>query len=292
MVKLNWRILTKVQQNLPIILLLPAIFGGLWQIFELSKMSISFIRFFSPTQLLPDGLMILFMISIIYLLYKLENSTSRATLKRKYIIISQKKPKNYNPYDIKKHCLSKLKYIENPIYRQSAIPAHIIIILGSSFIIYSIFFISDAYNTIKNNFNFITFAILLIFFISISKKIFESMTVLVILFRESQIFNRIKKYFPKQSILHSFLKISFKGSLVILLPIILFSPLFIFNFFHEKYLLPNNLKNLDYIQDSLNNKDYVKNRISYLNDKYIFIEHTTYDNNVTIEILKFEKLFH
>jgi hypothetical protein len=56
-------------------------------------------------------------------------------------------------------------------------------------------------------------------------------------------------------------------------------------------MLPENLKNLDSISSTLNDNNYTSNKISYFNDKYIFIEHTTEDKNITIEILKFDKLF-
>ena len=56
-------------------------------------------------------------------------------------------------------------------------------------------------------------------------------------------------------------------------------------------MLPENLKNLDYISDALKDNKYTSNAISYFNDKYIFIEHISKDKNVTIEILKFDKLF-
>ena len=62
------------------------------------------------------------------------------------------------------------------------------------------------------------------------------------------------------------------------------------SFFHEKYLLPKNLKNLEYLDKTLNNKNYQSNKIVYLNDKYIFIEHKI--NEITsIEIVKFDDLF-
>lgn len=51
-----------VKEYLSIILILPALFGGLWQLFELWTISPSFIRFFSISQIVPDGLFILFVI--------------------------------------------------------------------------------------------------------------------------------------------------------------------------------------------------------------------------------------
>jgi len=47
-----------------LIVILPALFGGLWQVIELSRMSFSFMRFFSVGQIIPDGLLILLFLMI------------------------------------------------------------------------------------------------------------------------------------------------------------------------------------------------------------------------------------
>jgi len=59
------------KDNLNIILLVPTIVGGLWQLLELSSMSTSFIRFFSFTQLVADGLLILFILTIFFISYRI-----------------------------------------------------------------------------------------------------------------------------------------------------------------------------------------------------------------------------
>ena len=68
MIKLN-KIYKTIQDNLAIVILLPTILGGLWQLIELSLLSFSFVRFFSVTQLLPDGLIILSMLFLLYIPY-------------------------------------------------------------------------------------------------------------------------------------------------------------------------------------------------------------------------------
>jgi hypothetical protein len=63
-----------LKNNLNLIIILPALLGGLWQLIELSRISFSFIRFFSVSQIIPDGLLILlfliiFTISVFILFY-------------------------------------------------------------------------------------------------------------------------------------------------------------------------------------------------------------------------------
>ena len=48
-----------IKEYLSFILIIPTLLGGIWQIIELSSISISFIRFFSVTQLIADGLLII-----------------------------------------------------------------------------------------------------------------------------------------------------------------------------------------------------------------------------------------
>ena len=59
-----------INDNLGLILLVPAIMGGAWQIIELSNISVSYIRFFSATQVLSDGLLILFIFSVCWIAIK------------------------------------------------------------------------------------------------------------------------------------------------------------------------------------------------------------------------------
>jgi hypothetical protein len=62
-----------LKDNISILILVPTILGGIWQLLELSSISTSFIRFFSLSQLVADGILILFILSIIYASFKLSN---------------------------------------------------------------------------------------------------------------------------------------------------------------------------------------------------------------------------
>ena len=66
----NKKTLELIRKNLNLILLVPTVIGGLWQLFELQGINTSFIRFFSITQVIADGLLILFVFSVMYLSFK------------------------------------------------------------------------------------------------------------------------------------------------------------------------------------------------------------------------------
>jgi len=60
------RIYSEIKDNLSIILIIPAFLGGLWQIIELWSISMPYVRFFSISQIVPDGLLILIFLTIAF----------------------------------------------------------------------------------------------------------------------------------------------------------------------------------------------------------------------------------
>jgi len=282
--------LLDIKNNLAIILLFPALLGGLWQLIELSKMSISFIRFFSPTQLLPDGLLILFMLGISYLSVQLALSTysdKKINLKRKILNISVTKPSDFiHPY-IKPIKMNKLELVDNPIYRKDLIWFRILIVIVGILVMVSIFYFFSS----LDKYTFISFLLPLMLFSMVGQLLFKSIFVLSVFFMENK-YDKLKKYFSNRFILKelSLLLLQILLGIIVLFVFILF-PIKLFVFFHKEYMLPENLKNLDAISSSLKDNNYTSNKMSYFNDKYIFIEHTEKDKNITIEILKFDKLF-
>ena len=284
--------LDKIKNHLPMILLLPPILGGLWQLVELSKMSVSFIRFFSPTQLLPDGLLILFIAISFYISFKLARGY-KIRLQRKVIQVGTDKPKGkMNTYFLSKNRNNRLVYIDNPIYRKdidSFLFNLFVVLLPTCYLIYLITS-TDFFNDFFNHFNLLTFLFYWILFILIIKVVFTSLLIIIVHIIDSKLYSKIKFYCTNKPFVKEIVLLPFK---LLTLYIIFISAVFLFfviSFFHKEYLLPKNLKNLEYIKDSLNNQDFNESKISYFNDKYIFIEHKNRDNNVTIEIIKFDEL--
>jgi len=278
----------KIKDNLALIILLPTVFGGLWQIIELSKISISYIRFFSVTQLIPDGLLMLFIFSSLYISYKLGSLKKyRINFDRKIIIVNKKKPLNFINYFIKTSKSNKLTYSENPIYRKSIIYVEVAIVLIG---IPSLWLLLSHYLFDKSNdFNFTSLAISIIFIILFGKMILVSLIILSVHILESKIFKIFKIYISNKLILKELVLFPIKLLVGIFFIALMFIPIYLFSLFHKNYFLPENLKNLENIQIYL--KDYKKNEILYFNDKYIFIEHSNNDKNISIEILMFDRLF-
>jgi len=64
-----------LKENTGLIILLPTLIGGSWQMLELIRISPSYIRFFSISQLVPDGLLILSVLFIYFIFYSYFNDT-------------------------------------------------------------------------------------------------------------------------------------------------------------------------------------------------------------------------
>lgn len=71
------------KQNLSIIILIPTLLGGFWQLMALSNISISYVRFFSITQLIADGIIILFILTVIYFCFKFSTWITNKGLQEK-----------------------------------------------------------------------------------------------------------------------------------------------------------------------------------------------------------------
>jgi hypothetical protein len=78
-----------IKSNLALIILVPTMLGGIWQLLELINISPLFIRFFSVSQLIPDGLLILFILLIIYTFGKLALNWSLKKVENGYSIFSK-----------------------------------------------------------------------------------------------------------------------------------------------------------------------------------------------------------
>lgn len=281
----------QVKNNLALIILLPTVFGGLWQIIELSKMSIAYIRFFSATQLVPDGLLMLFILATLYLAYKLGIlQEHKINFNKKMMIIHIMRPKGLIHYFIKTNKSNKLTYSENPIYKKSVIPSYMaIVLLGIPFLFYLLSFI--LFNESEDNSKLLSIMMSITLVMVLGGLILNSARILYEHIIENNIIKIVIKYISDKPIIKELIFIPIKLLSAILFLGLILVPIYLFSLFHKNYFLPENLKNLENIQTSLNAKDYNKSEILYFNDKYIFIEHSNSDKNTTIEIVLFDKLF-
>ncbi|MBF5026419.1 hypothetical protein [Planobacterium oryzisoli] len=60
-----------IKENLSLIVLIPSIIGGLWQVLELLTIGLPYVRFFSITQLVSDGITVGIVIVTLIMLYRI-----------------------------------------------------------------------------------------------------------------------------------------------------------------------------------------------------------------------------
>jgi hypothetical protein len=247
-----------LKSNLNLIIILPALLGGLWQIIELSRISFSFIRFFSVSQIIPDGLLILlfliiFTISVFILFYfwrKLDTDDDKVE----------------NNVTIKKG---------NGLY------AMLFILLFFGCIVL-VAYCNNYF--IKNIESLISLFLYLPVNIVITLVAFAFLGYSVLHCKDIEILNHLKKVASNISIVFISVQIIMLISFIIQ--------------FHNVFLLPAELKNIDnLICKAEKVEDSASFEILYSNDKYIFIRYykSSKDRNGKhrqneIRIFRFEDL--
>lgn len=241
-----------VKENLSIILLLPAILGSIWQIVELASIQTAFIRFFSVTQLVADGSLILFLIFFGFIGLQI----TRSFFKDKDFSLGTKEEE----------------------YKRKGIT--IALLLISSFAIYIVFIpaLQELYKSGKIS------PIVLLAFVP--------MSVIVITLFLSSLFSLLKAYGVSfDRIKHDGLRQllgGLAGISIFFLSIMLL--LFTTSAFHKSFLMPENVINTNYLKCKFNQskKELINDfKIVYFNDKFVFIEFTR-KNSTLIEVLPFE----
>lgn len=250
-----------VKRNINLIVILPALFGGLWQVVELASMSFSFIRFFSVGQIIPDGLLVLlfltsFFISTLILIHFWRKLDSKEDEETDRPILPKKGNVGY---------------------------AFLLFILSMVFIFGLVYI--DLY-FIDNIESFAT----LIFYFPIN--ILFAVISLIALYYSAFHCRDTKEWSkPLKEIV-----LSFK-----ILPFIIPPTMFIFFVarFHEVFTFPIELKNVEYLVCKMEKIDESANiELLYSNDKYIFIRCDVFTKDWKgkprtneIRIFQFEELF-
>ena len=232
LVKRGVRYLSK---HLSLVLLIPALLGGIWQIIELSQMSFSYLRFFSPSQVLADGLLILtlliFFIGTFYFLYIIYS---------RYInSVSVDDSSNQEPLEI----TSKTNYIK----------------CFSLFLLYMILLLFEIYtlsNILKKPDSFFTIIILfpvatIILYLALAAWMFANLSI-------------VRTWFYKNILRHT---------IWLWFMAIVISFMLTASSFRNSFALPKNLVNTDIIVHQIAEANpETQPVIVYNNDKYLFIE--------------------
>lgn len=270
-----------LKENLNIVVLVPTVIGGVWQILELLTISPSYIRFFSITQVVSDGLLSLFILTMIYLAIKLGSM--------RFITSKLENPEKLNA----KQIIGKIAYlifvsgIALYLICFQLIPLTKLIPENNSFfvllltIIIAIITLGFLIHSIITFINTLRLIPLLDKYIS---KIVESFSNDTKSESDNSDISVELNESPKKMIL---------GLIILLLSFkFLIIPIFgLIGQFRTEFILPSNFKNLEFIECKISSvyKKSTDFKIKYLNDTYIFVS-VLQDDNEEILVLKFDDL--
>lgn len=250
-----------LKENFSLLVAIPPLFGAIWQLIELSKISLSYIRFFSISQLVADGA--LFLIALLLLL--------ASSIWVNFVSNSMKEVKE-NSEEEKQKYFEKFLEVKKP----SLIYSILYILIGLSILIGGILY-ANAY--FLKNIN----SLVVIWFIIPAN-------ILIIVVGYSLFLKGIKHV---ENIFSENRNNRLKAYTTLLLILFFFD--YTKNYyseFNKLMLLPNNLENMKEIESDIKNK-YPNTTVilKYLNDKFIFYSIIDKNKKEKIKIVKFDNLF-
>ncbi|HVY75899.1 MAG TPA: hypothetical protein VG890_13765 [Puia sp.] len=272
-----------IKENLAAIILIPTLIGGLWQLLELLFIGPAYIRFFSISQLVPDGILLISVVAII-------------------IIPSQQWVKGLRKSVLDSVATSETEDQEHVSNNKDGTP------LPSA---KDRFFIPQPTSWISKRDGYIWLTLLLAITITISvltlpdllgtkgeqlSKLFKIVCLFAYFFFYLAVMGQIISLFldiykvklnPKSNpfgkIFELFAAVFVLTALVVIINVM--------RTIHSAFALPNDLKNTQYLDCRVkaNNKTLTKYELLYFNDKYIFVRVFEKPSNSYIEVFKFDE---
>lgn len=260
-VSLSW-----IKDYLSLIVLIPALLGGFWQIIELAAIGIPYIRFFSVSQMVPDGLLILFLLGTILLFFNA-------------ITFNHSISDNEN-----NATQSADEQTDIPESRNRSSQSYLISLILELIIALAIFYIA-IFPIIKSIYSENKVSLLqIILFLATFIIIGQLISIAI-----KDFLNLTKLKINRQNILIEIITGIGKllcGALAIGLTI------YIFQIFHNSFLLPDNFKNLNELEYTLKTKNNKLKSLTliYFNDKYLFLKVEDSLNKTQTQVIKFEDM--
>lgn len=241
--------------HISVLVLFPSIVGAIWQIIELAKINIAYIRFFSLSQIPVDGALIIALIGLLIVAGKLTIDFVKFIFKERAKILENKE------------FINRIKpKINRAILKQILINC---IILGlftyMCIMLYVGMFVSSPIKTI-----------LIVYFSFAGVMIYISEVMILVSVKKTMPPDWLNRY--SNNLLEKCRKI-FTWLVLLITGLIIYMIFSLLNFFSQNFVLPGDLyntKNLDsVVYKDFNTDDY---NIEYFNDKYIFLKLCTVDN--------------
>ncbi len=263
---LNFEKLKKFKDFIPIILFISTFIGGIWQLIELISIDLSYVRFFSPTQLLSDGIVIIIYLSGVWVFGLIFSYIFSKAISYIHTM--------YDKYEEQRHLkILKTFFLISYIVYFITIGLYLLILFGQ--VMPNLWPTYFPKNTENPYIVFITEGAMFLALYSLYK----------LLLGEVDVISNDSKNSESRRLFNKFYNRKYKSIsrfLNVYLILLIFNLFLIIKSISE-LTLPINLKNLNKIENIIGTKNY---NILYFNDNYIFIK----INENEIEIIKTDKI--
>lgn len=256
-----------IKDNLSFLILFPTVCGGIWQLFELIAIGPAYIRFFSISQLVSDGILVGYVLMWMYIMA--------------IVLLYDRQIMSFIIRDSKKAIHNdevQNEVIVETISRSAAIFRFFIVLAAVIGFLY--FSLIPLITKIKKQDLASIADLMWLTWLCVA---------LVVMLRGLYwlligIFN-LESFMKKNDVRNTFR--------VLILFAVLGSPFLLYpllRLFHKSFLFPQNFKNKDYISCKIqrNNPGSKNWGIEYFNDKYIFVKLQNGKGETKIEVLSFE----
>ena len=245
-----------VKEHFSLIIGVPTLLGGVWQLLELVAIGSPYIRFFSITQLIPDGILLLFCLVVLYFVFRLLMND---------VVIVGNDEKETSGNGLKNYVWIRIR---------QGVGGVILVALG----------VGMGYATLPDllSVSILTIDSPLVQFVMLLFYLYLSL--ILILYGALDISNSFNfkwKHYKK----------SLKKFIVLTTVLFsLFGSIKLFSAFHRYFAMPENLKNRQYLQCRVKKANPNAKSISvrYFNDKFIFVDIQVDSVKHVIEVFPFE----
>lgn len=259
------------------IVLIPTLLGGIWQILELLRLGAPFVRFFSVSQLVSDGLLIL-CICLFCLLGFVVLATAELGILSKFVFKS-----NGGEFQIPEPTVA---YRQTPwLLKFRAMFAATKLMSLPLIILVIVPFINwhDKFSFVDGRHKTSLQDIFVIFLVIGSVfTLIAGVVSYILLLRKKRLNFQNEQYLLAKPIITR-----------LLVKVILVSLLLVAPIFHRSFLMPDELKNKEYIaQQVIKKNPRLKSwQIAYFNDKFVFIAIKDSNYKKHIEVMEFNAMF-
>lgn len=267
-----------IKENIAMLVLIPTVLGGLWQMIQLLQLGTPFVRFFSVSQLVADGLLILFLLSLCILGGYLVTLTSKRLFRNLFWSNESTSGNNTGadtPFFFKEPTINRQQ-------KQFRIFFFLVFILSFGFMFIQNGW-SDQFSPIAPGKRIKPANIIALFMNVCFVAIFLEGIVASLLTILGRKVNYQNNYFQKvRAIIPAVAFIAVIVSLIYLLPIL-----------RDSFLVPEGFKNIDnlHAQVRKNNPELKSWKMAYFNDKFIFLEVVDSSGRKYVEVMEFNALF-